>query len=391
MFTKELDTQKIIFYSKNALFPIAILFVFLMYFFSIEQKNDGAYHFLHNAFLIVSSLTMLVGMYFKVVGSVMSTLAVYIAYIVINNTKYMYGEDYIFSSSYNIWIIMVVPTIYLINYFSKFSLLKKHWSLLLIFLFLETSLTEALQTQAIDVDYVFFYKHIGAMNYLSFYVSLFCIFLLLVNYISKGYILTIKALFSSLSIMFGIYFSNNLEAYSLFFLASSIIECVVTIYYVFFIKYKDETLNISNINMFFKDAEKKYPPKYSIILLYLDDYERILKRFGKQKMVILKKMFFKKVKKTAPDVKIYNYQDDALIISCLNLKTNECFEKAEEIRRAIATSIFIFNENNHLQLTVSQCVSEKKRSDINTEVVLTRAETALKKACKFTRNITVKA
>ena len=66
-------------------------------------------------------------------------------------------------------------------------------------------------------------------------------------------------------------------------------------------------------------------------------------------------------------------------------------EKAEEIRRAIATSIFIFNENNHLQLTVSQCVSEKKRSDINTEVVLTRAETALKKACKFTRNITVKA
>ena len=51
----------------------------------------------------------------------------------------------------------------------------------------------------------------------------------------------------------------------------------------------------------------------------------------------------------------------------------------------------IFNENNHLQLTVSQCVSEKKRSDINTEVVLQRAEVALKKACKFTRNITVKA
>jgi hypothetical protein len=63
----------------------------------------------------------------------------------------------------------------------------------------------------------------------------------------------------------------------------------------------------------------------------------------------------------------------------------------EEIRRAIATSIFIFNENNHLQLTISQGVSEKKRSDINTEVVLQRAEVALKKACKFTRNITVKA
>ncbi len=391
MFKKRIDTQKVISYSKNALFPIAILSIFLMYFFSVNQKNDTAYQSLHNAFLSVSVLTLLVGIYFKVIGSVMSSLAIYIAYIVINNTRYMYGEDYIFSSSYNIWIIMIIPTIYFINYFSKFKFAQKHWSLFLIVLFLETGIIENLQTQSIDIDYVFFYKHIGAMNCPSFYISLFCIVLLLVNYISKGYILTTKTLFSALSVMIGVYFSNNLEAFSLFFLSSAIIECVVTIYYVFFIRYKDEVLNVANINMFYRDAEKKYPPKYSIILLYLDDYERILKRFGEQKMIILKKMFFKKIKATAPDVKIYNYQDDALILSCLNLKTNECFEMAEEIRRAIATSIFIFNENNHLQLTISQGVSEKKRSDINTEVVLQRAEIALKKACKFTRNITVKA
>ncbi len=388
---KGVDAQKVISYSKNAIFPIAVLSVFLMYFFSVKQKSDGLYQSLHNVFLVVSVLTLFIGVYFKVIGSVMSSLAIYIAYIVINNTRYMYGEDYIFSPSYNIWIILIVPTIYLISYFSKFRFAKRHWSLFLIFLFLETSLVEGLQSQAIEIDYVFFYKHIGAMNVPSFYVSIFCIFLLLLKYISKGYILTIKTLFSSLSVILGVYFSNNLEAYSLFFLSSAIIECVVTIYYVIFTRYKNEILNIANINMFYKDAEKKYPPKFSIILLYLDDYERVLKRFGEPKMTVLKKMFFKRINKVAPDVKIYNYQDDALILSCMNLKANDCFEKAEEIRRAIATSIFIFNENNHLQLTVSQCVSEKKRSDINTEVVLQRAEVALKKACKFTRNITVKA
>jgi hypothetical protein len=57
----------------------------------------------------------------------------------------------------------------------------------------------------------------------------------------------------------------------------------------------------------------------------------------------------------------------------------------------LAKSIFVFNENNHLQLTVSQCVSEKKRSDFGAQTVLSRAEKTLKKACKFTRNITVKA
>ena len=91
------------------------------------------------------------------------------------------------------------------------------------------------------------------------------------------------------------------------------------------------------------------------------------------------------------DVKIYNYQSDALILVFANINTKACFEKAEEIRRAIATSIFIFNEGNHLQLTVSQCVSETRRSDENALTVISRAETSLQKACKFTRNITVKA
>ena len=74
-----------------------------------------------------------------------------------------------------------------------------------------------------------------------------------------------------------------------------------------------------------------------------------------------------------------------------NANAVDSFDRADEIRRQLVKSIFVFNENNHLQLTVSQCISEKRRSDNDATTVLLRAETSLKNACKFTRNITIKA
>ena len=102
-------------------------------------------------------------------------------------------------------------------------------------------------------------------------------------------------------------------------------------------------------------------------------------------------MFINRINKNKPEVRIYNYRDDSFILAFLNSGASESFEKAEDIRRLLVKSIFIFNENNHLQLTVSQCISEKKRSDIDAGAVLERAEENLQKACRFTRNITIKA
>ena len=385
------DTNKIISHSKVVLFPSFILGMFLVYFFSLAEYSESVYQTVHNIFLGSVVCGVLLLSYFKVFGSVVSLSMIYISYFVINSMRYAYGEDYIFSSGYNLWIMLVLPNLLIISNLFRAKITNRYWSCFFIFIFLETFLMERLLNQKIDADSVYFYKHIGMMNYPAFYVSLICIFSLLVNYISKGRILIVKTLFSSIALMLAFFFSNNLQAYSLFFLAAVLIECFVSIYYVFYTKYKDEALGLANCNLFFKDSEKKYPPKYSIALLYIDEYERIKKRFGSQKTLLLKKMFLKRIAKLNPGIKIYNYQEDALILVFMNINMSECFVRAENIRRMIATSIFIFNESNHLQLTVSQCVSEKKRSDIDAEVVLQRAEASLQKACKFTRNITVKS
>ena len=248
-----------------------------------------------------------------------------------------------------------------------------------------------LQNQSIDADSLYFYKHVGGTNYPFLCISVIFILYLLISYISKGRILLAKTLFSSISIALAIYFSDKLLAYSLFFLGAVLIECIISLYYIFYVKYKDEELDIANCNQYIYDAKKKYPLKYSLVLMKIDEYERLLKRFGVHKTILLKKMFINRIIKNNPNVKIYNYQKDSLIMTFMNVNVNECFDIAEEIRRSIAKSIFIFNENNHLQLTVSQSVSEKKRSDTDAYTVLQRAENSLHKACKFTGNISVKA
>lgn len=383
--------ENILLFSKNSLLPTLILGGILVYFFSISNFSDDAYQTIHSLFISMSLLTFVLSVYFHTLGITVITSLVYINYFIINSLRYSYGEDYMFSSGYNIWIIALFPNI-LISYifFNKYKS-NRVIGWFLVFLFIQTAIIEKLQNQTLSADSYYFYKHIGEYNYPALFVSLTSIFILFYRYINKGYILNAATFFVSVAIFIAVYLSDNLFAFSLFSLSATLVLFVSLIYYIYYISIKDEELGVSNFSAYYHDAEKKYPLKYSISLMYIDDYDRLLKRFGYNKMVLLKKMFIASIKKLNKDISIYNYKKDALILTFMNINANECFQKVDDIRRSLVKSIFIFNENTHLQLTVSQCVSEKKRSDADSLVVLERAEKNLQNACKFTRNITVKA
>ncbi len=387
----EFELEKIAKFNKGAWLPIFIIGTFFVYFFSVSDFSEDNYHAIHASFIGCIVLTMVIMGGLRVVSSVVQASIIYISYLVINNLRYTYGEDYIFSSGYNIWSTLILPNLVIAYFIFKKQRHYKYWSLFYIFLFLQTALIEKLQNHSIDADSYYFYKHIGMFNYPAMLISIICMLILLIYYIEKGKILSATALFSSIAVFTGIYYSDNLLAFSLFFLAASLILLISSIYYVFYIRERDEELDIENYKEYNREAESKYPLKYSISLMYIDEYERLMKRFGYRKMLLLKKMFLERIKTVNPEVLIYNYKSDALILAFTHMNAAESFEKAENIRRSIAKSIFVFNENNNLQLTVSQCVSEKKRSDATPMAVLTRAEENLQKACKFTRNITIKA
>jgi len=385
------EPEKIFLFSKNSILPLGIMGCFLVYFFCISDFSEGLYQSTHTLFLVITILTCILSIVFRIPCTAMSSVIVYVSYIVINGMRYSYGEDYMFSAGYNIWTMLLFPNLLIGYLFFQKKQRYKYWSLFLIFLFLETAIIEKIQNQTINADSYYFYKHIGMLNYPTLYLASVCLIILMIRQIIKGQILNAATLFSSISVLLGVYYSENLFAFTLFFLASATINCVTTISYAQYTTYKDEDFGIPNLKSFFRDSIKKYPLKYSIALIYIDDYSRLVKRFGESKTIVLKKMFINRIHKANPKVLIYNYKPDALILAFMNANATDSFEVADNIRRILAKSIFIFNENNHLQLTTSQCVSEFKRSDANALAVLGRAEESLQKACKFTRNITIKA
>lgn len=388
-----IDFSKVLLYNKTALLPTAVICTFIVYFFSISEFSEDSYRSIHVAFLAISLLSLVSAFILRVPNIAISISVIYISYIIVNSMRYSYGEDYMFSAGYNIWNILLLPNLMLVSFIFPRHTTYKYWSWFYIFLLIETALIEKLQNQSLNADSYFFYKHIGMLNYPAFYISLLCLCILFINQIVKGKILNTATLCASIAVFLGMYHSDNLFAFSLFFLAAATVELCSVLYYAYYVQYKDEELNISNLQAFYKEADNqnRYPLKYCIALMYIDDYDRLVKRFGEAKILQLKKMFIIRIRKVRPNVLLYNYKPDAFILAFKNYNTSECFEAAEEIRRMIAKSIFIFNENNHLQLTISQCVSEKKRSDANASIVVDRAEENLNKACKFTHNITVRA
>ena len=89
---------------------------------------------------------------------------------------------------------------------------------------------------------------------------------------------------------------------------------------------------------------------------------------------------------------IYRYGDDELVLIFKNEDKNAAYEQMEQIRRAVASAEFMLGKRQKgLKLTVSCCVSEKKRSDDNSIEVLIRTRKALQKAYQFTQNVTSKA
>ena len=103
-------------------------------------------------------------------------------------------------------------------------------------------------------------------------------------------------------------------------------------------------------------------------------------------------MITMRLQDTETENPIYRYSEDEFVIIFKNEDKKESFERLENIRRAVASAEFMLGKRQKgLKLTVSCCVSEKKRSDDNSIEVLIRTRKALQKAYQFTQNVTSKA
>ena len=180
-------------------------------------------------------------------------------------------------------------------------------------------------------------------------------------------------------------------ALCLFFGTAALILFITSLHSYIYTYIRDNLTGVYSRRMFAIHARKSFPLKFSIGVICLDDYTKLLRVFGLKKVNSLLKMIINKIHELDTGGTIYRYNDDEFIIVFKNEDKKQSYEYLENIRRTIAGAEFVLNRKQILKVTISAGVSEKKRSDTDVNAVLERTREVLQKAYKFAQNITSKA
>ena len=150
---------------------------------------------------------------------------------------------------------------------------------------------------------------------------------------------------------------------------------------------KDDLTGFSSRKAFVIHSHK-FPLKYSVSLLRIDNFHNLHKAFGKRGRNKLLRMISNRINQTNTDAHIYRYSEDELILIFKNINKTNALEQTEQIRRAVASADFMLPRHKKaIKLTISGCISEKKRSDAGILEVINRARENLQKATTFSCNI----
>ncbi len=310
-------------------------------------------------------------------------LSVLTVYIVLNNLKKTYGIVFWELSSYKFLglFFLINWSLYCIADFFKFG--KKVDFYLCCLLFAEGVVIE---------NYII--PKESSYTLLFQLVILFCwivYVLIYLSYISSTSNIKIYGeFFAFLSLSLGFFNSESPLAISLYGSLAVLILLVSTIYADVYCYFRDKLTGLYSLNTYLRHS-KNFPLKYSLGVVCIDDYIKLLKVFGIRQTDLLVKMLVSKIKEASMGADIYRYNDDEFILIFKNEDKKQCFEYLETIRRNIAGSEFVLGSKQVVKLTISAGVSEKKRSDADVEPVLMRTREAVQRTYKFTQNMTSKA
>ena len=180
-------------------------------------------------------------------------------------------------------------------------------------------------------------------------------------------------------------------ALCLFFGTAALILFITSLHSYIYTYIRDNLTGVYSRRMFAIHSRKSFPLKFSIGVICLDDYAKLVRVFGQKKVNRLIRMIVKKIQELDTGAVLYRYHDDEFILFFKNEDKKQSYEYLETIRRAVAGAEFVLDRRQVVKVTISAGVSEKKRSDANVDVVLERTREVLQKAYKFTQNITSKA
>lgn len=374
----------------NSMLPALIFAAAFLGYFLYGEISLLARANLHIIFWSTNAVCLGILIYFNRRKPFFFLLSAVFSYITINWLKRHYSLDYLSTPGY-INLCFFAPVNLAVFYFLPERRLLKIKNLFwLVFIFAEIAAAEYLDAADITIS-----LNSGAdgINLNSLSVGLFILFLLsaFIKCGLSGSILDTALFFSGLNLFAGFYYSSGSTALSIFFAAAAVTAATGAVREIRYSLCHDFLTGLPERNAYLKDT-RHFPLKYSLAIICLDNGSRlssILGRFKTQKLI---KMLAMRLTELEPENPLYRYSGSEFILIFKNDNLKQSFEKLDNIRREIAASEFMFSRRSKgIKITVSGCVSEKKRSDANATEVLVRARRALQKTCQFTQNIASKA
>ena len=312
-----------------------------------------------------------------------------ICYILLNNLKISLGENFVHSAEY-LWLCFLLPLNLAVFYFLPPSKLKNIRNFyLLLFTLAELVFVQKCGSFILQIPYI--EVKAGCMPMWSAIVWILFLVPLALDISFRNTIVNTGLFYADMSLFFGLMHADEASACTTFFFAFALI-LFFTAFWNLRHQYRYDYLDgVESYQAYLSQAKNKFPFKYTIGLLCIDNRQKIFEKTGKQKFKVLEQLIVDKIKEFPYEIEVFRHEKNELILLFKNETAKQVMDYAEEIRRSFAGAEFIFADNDSLKISVSICVSEKTRKDLNAAEVINRAHNTLQKANALNSNICMKA
>lgn len=374
---------------KSSFLPAIIFAAGLCCFYAQNPYETFSVNFLHYAFLAISGFA-LCGLYtLNLSKPFFSLLCATICYFLISELKKANVDEYIFSPQY-LWICFLLPFNLLLFYFIPQTRLKtKRNFYLFLGVLLQAALVENFGGFISQIPQINVMVESMPLYALIIWASAFIFLSLDISF--KNTITNTGLFYADSCLMFGLIYSANTSGFVGFFFCFALIALITAILDLYK-KYRYDILdNVSSYPTYLAHAANKFPFKYTIGVFCVDNRDKILAELGYKYVKNLEQMLIDKITDMPYEISIYRFNSTHCIMVFKNETAKRVMEYCENIRHDIAASEFIFPHNQTVKITISTCVCEKTRKDLNAAEVINRAYIKLKQHTKFNLNILIKA
>lgn len=390
MFFKSNENLKYIFSTiKSSFLPALFLLLGLVIFYSENPYSEQTPLFLHYATMVILSLNFILLCIFNRAKPLFSLLVGFIGYLIVNHLKSEYGENYISADEFQCLCFILPINLAFLYFLPPAKLNIRRNTYLLLFLLFQAFILQHCS------GFIKFIPHIDinieAMPLWACAEWIVILIALGLTACFKNTHINTGLFYANTALMMGLLYSATASGLTTFMLGFAVITLSTSIFDLYHRYHYDYLEHVGSRISYMSHANSKFTFKYTIALFSIDNHDKLLQVIGRNKLKKLEQMVVNSIMSMPYDLTLYRYNASELIMVFQNERAKHAKEFADNIRHNIAASEFIMSDGKRHKITISVCVSEKTRKDLNASEVIERAHIALQKSYRFNCNITTVA